>query len=221
MKLRRLLAVFVSLFLLSSCSSIEPAEPVPESTLRSDSQDEILDQFFSDIASLLFGSTEPAPESTLRVYPSSDSVKQFFAENKPAFSDIVQLAQENEEFFFQNDNDLVPSRLYEYAAYFDESERQSIRSFFELSGALSMSYHNIWVEKYGNERCGKEVAFPFAISQPGVYCVVIYLSSSSDQAIKNKMIEQRMRMYSSRYTIEIEELGDGWFLLTRYKLPDD
>ena len=177
------------------------------------------------LACLLFlqgcSSNEPLFEYNIKRYPSNDAVKNMFFENKSDFITVVKLLQEKNEFFYQNDYSLFPRKRYNYSEFFTEGEWQDIGDFLTLSGLLCISYDNIWVGKGYSKRYGKRIALYFSMSEPGVHCAIVYLSSSDDEEIKNEMKKQWLRVHGMYNTVEMEELGDGWFLFTHYELPDD
>lgn len=159
-------------------------------------------------------------KSTMKWYPSSDSVKNLFLEHRPEFMAAAKLLQEKTEFFFQNDQCLFPRKNYRYSQFFTESEWQSVQDFLALTGLYNIRLDPVSVrENEEDMRYGQRIKFSFSVSEPGVRCSLAYLSSSDDD-MKNEMIEQWHRIHDRFNTVEMEELGGGWFFFTHYELPD-
>ncbi len=75
-------------------------------------------------------------------------------------------------------------------------------------------------ENEEDRRYGQRIKFSFSLSEPGVRCTLAYLSSSDDEDMKNEMIKQWHGIHDRLNSVEMEELGEGWFFFTHYELPD-
>ena len=160
-------------------------------------------------------------KSSLIWYPSSDSVKNLFLEHRSDFMTIAKLLEEKTEFFFQNDQCLFPRKNYRYSQFFTEGEWQSVQDFLALTGLYNIRLDPISVgENEEDRRYGQRIKFSFSLSEPGVRCSLAYLSSPDDEDMKNEMIKQWHRIHEEFNTVEMEEMGEGWFFFTHYELPD-
>ena len=157
----------------------------------------------------------------LKWYPSSDSVKNLFLEHRSDFMTIAKLLEEKTEFFFQNDQCLFPRKNYRYSQFFTEGEWQRVQDFLVLTGLYNIRLDPISVgENEEDRRYGQRIKFSFSLSEPGVRCTLAYLSSSDDEDMKNEMIKQWHGIHDRLNSVEMEELGEGWFFFTHYELPD-
>ena len=161
-------------------------------------------------------------ESSLRFYESSIEVENLFRSYEERFASITKLFCFRKEFFQNCDNGLMPGKKYNYREHFSKNEMQTIQDFIDLTGLYSISFEYADLGKgCDSEPYGIKQTFCFCMENRSTLCFVVNLSPPADKAITEKMIKEWYALYSHFNTVEMKELGGGWFLFTHYELPND
>ncbi len=157
---------------------------------------------------------EEVTKSSLRLYESSDSVKELYLTYKDDFLRISRLLENSEKFFWENDDCLFPNTKYDYSEYFTEEEWNELTSFVQLTGLYNISCERIWVYMGTNdERYGIRITYWFHTINPSTQCAIVSLSDETDKDIEVEFMEKWNRLFSRRYTVDIETIDDGWYFI--------
>ena len=64
-----------------------------------------------------------------------------------------------------------------------------------------------------NERYGIRITYWFHTINPSTQCAIVSLSDETDKDIEVEFMEKWNRLFSRRYTVDIETIDDGWYFI--------